>query len=122
MNISPLTIYLWQLADDFRSNAFIISMIALVVGVILIAGSAIASMEPQDLTPEKRKKIRCWGVVSCLFAGVFFFANTFVPSSKTIAMMVIIPKIAESSVVKQDLPDLYDIAIKTLKEQLTPKK
>jgi len=32
--------------------------------------------------------------------------------------MVVIPEIAHSKVVQQDLPDIYDAAVKTLKEQL----
>ena len=93
-------------------------MIFLTTGIIFAGGSAIASVEPQDLTPEKRSKIRVAGITSLLLASVFFFANTFVPSSKTIAMMVIIPEIAHSKVVQQDLPDIYNAAVKALKDQL----
>lgn len=37
-------------------------------------------------------------------------------------MMVVIPKLAESKVVQQDLPEVYDLALKALKEQLTHKE
>lgn len=48
-------------------------------------------------------------------------ASVLMPSSKTIAMMVIIPKLAESKALQQDIPELYDLALKSLKEQITPK-
>ena len=43
------------------------------------------------------------------------------PSSKTIAAMVIAPAIANSEVIKRDIPDIYEAAISKLKEALTTK-
>lgn len=61
------------------------------------------------------QKMACW-----LFPVSFLLivlANL-VPTSKTVAMMVIIPEIAHSKVVQQDLPDIYNAAVKALKDQL----
>jgi hypothetical protein len=55
-----------------------------------------------------------------LFA-ISLFLHCIIPSSKTIAMMVVIQKIAESRVIQQYLPELYESAISALKESLKPK-
>jgi hypothetical protein len=34
-------------------------------------------------------------------------------------MMVVIPEIAKSKMMQQDLPDIYNAAVKALKDQLT---
>ena len=49
---------------------------------------------------------------------VFTILSVFTPSSKTLAMMVVIPEIAHSKVVQQDLPDIYNAAVEALKSQL----
>lgn len=50
---------------------------------------------------------------------LLIFFSVLIPTSKTIAMMVIIPEIAHSKVVQQDLPDIYNAAVKSLKDQLS---
>lgn len=43
------------------------------------------------------------------------------PSSQTVAMMVVIPKIADSKVIQEDIPSLYEAALEALKEQIKKK-
>lgn len=50
-------------------------------------------------------------ILSCMLA-------TFMPPSKTIAMMYVIPEIANSAVIKQDVPEIYNLAVDALKDQL----
>lgn len=55
----------------------------------------------------------------CLLIAVPFGAiRTITPSSDTIAMMVVIPQITQSSVVQKDIPELYRSAVEALKRQL----
>ena len=42
----------------------------------------------------------------------------FVPTSKEMAMIYVVPHIAESQVIKQDVPELYDLGINALKDWL----
>lgn len=39
-----------------------------------------------------------------------FLLAVFIPSSKTYAAMVILPKIAQSDVIKKDVPEMYEAA------------
>lgn len=140
MKIDPLTIYLWQLADRLIGISvpiMIISGIAFLIFLIIsrVAAASIGkykglkksrpetnwdddlgqAMAVQATTRSAWK----WLLFVATIAGA---AYTIIPESKTIAMMVVIPKIAESKVIQQDLPDLYEIAIKALKEQIGTKK
>lgn len=46
----------------------------------------------------------------------------FVPNSKQMAMIYVVPQITESQVVKQDIPELYDLGINALKDWLKQTK
>ena len=43
---------------------------------------------------------------------------TFIPNKQTFAAMIIIPEIAKSDVIKKDLPEIYDMAVKKIKDEL----
>ena len=59
--------------------------------------------------------------IAPLFAATLI-VHMMLPSSKTVAMMVVVPAISQSKAIQQDLPDIYNMAIDALKAQLTPKK
>lgn len=46
----------------------------------------------------------------------------FVPTSKEMAMIYVVPNIAESQVIKQDIPEVYDLGINALKDWLKKNK
>lgn len=126
MNISPLTIYLWQLADRLSSGISQVIVILMTLGVALLIASAFGGIENQSSSGNIAKdetiaSLRTWARRLMVISGILVPAWVATPSSSTIAMMVIIPKLAESKAVQTDLPDLYDLAIKALKEQITPK-
>ena len=70
---------------------------------------------PIDEAREVAKKAIKPSVILFMVISVL---NVFIPSSSTIAMMVVIPEIAHSKVVQQDLPDIYNAAVEALKNQL----
>lgn len=111
MNITPLTIYLWQLADKVQ-GMFCAASIVLAIIIFLIL--FICTVE--ECTPP-------WKTLMTFTVGfvLSILAYLIVPSSNTVAMMVVIPKIAESKAVQQDLPDLYNAAVQALKDQLIKK-
>lgn len=121
MEISPFTVYLWQQADRFNSFATCIGVIALVLLVI----SMIACVATRCAAKSNSDDSLLGASESLLkFAAtmiVLVFASSLVPTTKTVAMAYAIPKIVQSKAVQQDLPELYDMAIKSLKEQLSPK-
>ena len=111
MNISPLTIYLWQLADKasnfFLAAAFVLGMTTACLALFITC--------PIDEAREVAKKAIKPSVILFMVISVL---NVFIPSSSTIAMMVVIPEIAHSKVIQQDLPDIYNAAVDALKNQL----
>ncbi len=144
MNISPLTIYLWQLADSLKSSitalipAFFVITVVLIIPIAIstvCAAERLAEAEkyPNSYSDEKAKAaaerhtnrittLKPW-LIRSFIAGLFtVLLSALIPTSNTIAMMAVIPEIAHSKVIQTDLPDLYEIAIKALKEQIAPKK
>lgn len=136
MNISPLTIYLWQLADKLDTPMSVLSSIsgvsALIMFIILMVQSHCVGYYKAKNTAHGNYADDLGGaeaVVALLrpwmrrTLGIFFVSFslvTFVPSSNTIAMMIIVPKIADSKVIQHDLPDVYNAAISALKAAITP--
>lgn len=60
-----------------------------------------------------------------LFVPVWLFSLIgllFVPNSKQMAMIYVVPQITESQVVKQDIPELYDLGVNALKDWLKKDK
>lgn len=122
MTISPFTIYLWQLCDSMK---VLFSGIAITLIVIfLLVGFVIFVTDGDILPDEKEDALKVWRIAKVGIGMICVCAifDTLMPSSKTIAMMVVIPKLAESKAIQQDLPDVYDLAVKALKEQLAPAK
>jgi hypothetical protein len=111
MNISPLTIYLWQLADKLITSTAVVTGIACVAMAFTLM---FCTFPDEGVREFARSKVR---LSTLAFLSLFIFGSL-IPSSKTIAMMIIIPEIAHSKVVQQDLPDIYNAAVKALKDQL----
>lgn len=106
--MTPFTIYLWQQVDVLHAALGIF----LGVGSVVYATISFAGWVDHDITPKK------WPLYYLVPMFVVFI---FIPSSKTIAMMVAIPAIANSEPIQKDLPELYQLAKDALKEQITGK-
>ena len=119
MSTSPFTIYLWQQADEFRSVCSFLAISSFVGLVLAIVVWAVGTTGGED--PEARRMVALSKVAIriCAFIAVPFGAiRTITPTSDTIAMMVVIPQITQSSVVQKDIPELYRAAVEALKNQL----
>ncbi len=145
MNVSATTIYFWQLADRviiFTPGLAIFTTFCLVILTIisLIANDSSASnaakaatyttdnYDMRKYTGDAAANLAVFKQVLKLqkifgaLAGFFFFVSAFIPTSNTIAMMVVIPEIAKSKVIQMDLPDLYNAAVSALKAAVAPEK
>lgn len=60
----------------------------------------------------KHIKINIWASIVLLCATVI------VPTQKEIAIIYVVPKIINSEAVKKDLPEIYDLGVNYIKEQL----
>lgn len=129
MNITPLTIYLWQLADSLRSGFVGMGVAATIPTIVFCLWAAISDKkfseddkEYDERVARQRKDALPWILKLASLSIVFWSAVIFSPTSKTVAMMVIIPEIANSKVIQSDVPELYNAAVEALKQQLNGEK
>lgn len=117
MNISASTIYFWQLADELKDTCNLIG--ALLAVCVAVAAFICLFVYVEDINTGKAPAKRALFLSSSL-ALVNLLLSTFLPSSSTVAMMVVVPEIAHSKVIQQDLPDIYNAAIESLKTAIKP--
>lgn len=65
------------------------------------------------------KSVLKWLIPVWLFCLI---GAMFIPNSKQMAMIYVVPQITESQVVKQDIPELYDLGVNALKDWLKQTK
>lgn len=117
--MTPLNIYLWQTADSFDTSLSMLSFVCAVPGTFLLLFSILAEGDFEKTMLDACRKIGIRALVTCAIAATL---ATLLPSSKTIALMYVLPEIANSKVMQQDVPELYDMAVKALKDQLSSKE
>lgn len=105
--MSPWVIYWWSQADSMREVLGVMSAMVLIIGGF---GSVMYYAENNEL-PRWVKALLCAAVV----AG---FAAVLIPSSRTIALMYVLPRVADSDVIQRDMPELYRLAVDALKSEL----
>lgn len=71
-----------------------------------------------ELTEKTKKAARRCSIWFLIAMG----SMAFLPTSKTLAASYLAPMIANSAAVQRDFPELYNLAVQKLKEQLTPSK
>lgn len=125
MGISPFDIYFISLANSLKTMFGIVASISF---IMLILGTAVAyplsndeclvSEDDRDKIPtliKKGIKILPWVVIAATFLAIF------TPSSKTLAAMLVIPKLANSEIMSKDLPEagkaMIEMAIEWMKAQ-----
>ena len=110
-------VYLWTRLDALRAVSFIITgvyMIAFVISCICWAVNL-----GQYLEEERAKAIQAIKVT--WFAWLMLLVVIWIPSSKDFALIYVLPKVAESKVIQQDVPEIYDMAMDKLKDMLDTK-
>lgn len=117
--MTPLNIYLWQTADKLLMASVVTTVI---LGSVFVFGMSFFSSEGSRLKKEEAafvvKTLKLLGALTF----ISFASAILIPSSKTIALMYVLPEIANSKVMQQDVPELYDMAVKALKDQLSSKE
>ena len=117
--MTPLNIYLWQQADSFDLSLCMLALGCCLTGLVFTAFSIVAEGDFEKSTLDRCRKI---GLRAVAVFAVAATLATLLPSSKTIALMYVLPEIANSKVMQQDVPELYDMAVKALKDQLSSKE
>jgi len=115
--MNAFTIYFWGIADQVQGTFTLLTVLLIFAFIVFTTiYSAAKHVGDEDMFIPMRKQLFSVGLA--LFVSLI--GATLTPDSKTIAAMVIIPEIVRSDAVKRDLPELYDMAIKKLKDELSP--
>ena len=119
MTITPATLYWITRLDGINCLFGFILVIGTLALVILCIANIIANCSPEDEISPVIKKVTDKWIKILLFPWLLaLFGNIFVPTSKQMAMIYVVPSITESQVVKQDIPEVYDLGVKALKDWL----
>jgi hypothetical protein len=106
--MTELDVYLWTRMDGIH-NTF--NFIAVCSGLLLGFGVSLLLISED----ERPKTFTKW--IAVVF-GLNAFLCVVVPDSKDYAMIKVIPRLVNSKAIQVDAPELYDIAIKALKEKI----
>lgn len=119
MTITPATLYWFTRLDGINGLCtFVLVFGTLALAFFLIA-NIVASSNPQDEDSLDIKKVTSKWIKILSFPYVLaLLGNIFVPTSKEMAMIYVVPHLAESQVIKQDIPEVYDLGVKALKDWL----
>lgn len=115
MTLTPFTIYIWGISEQLGTTLDILSFLfgaASILATIVLVATKVEGEE------EVFKAVRPYANKVFAAFAVSILGATLIPDKKTIACMVVLPAIAESRAVQQDLPELYSLAVEALKEQL----
>lgn len=119
MTITPATMY-WFTRLDILNNFFMFVTIIGGLGIVflVIGYYATSFSDYSEIDKEAHgivARILKWATplwVACLIGALF------VPTSKQMAIIYVVPALTESQVIKQDVPELYDLGINALKDWL----
>lgn len=124
MNISYGLIY-WITRLDKLNNVFEFVLLLGGMALLMLTIAYVISSTSKDYDDESKTVntfSRKWLKI-LFFPWIFSLLGiTFIPTSKEMAMIYVVPNIAESQVVKQDIPEIYDLGVNALKDWLKKNK
>ena len=122
MTISHAMMYWFTRLDGINailSVAGVLITFALVFLIVVYFGATVNLTDAED---EKELNVMKKWIKGLLLPWIFIILGVlFIPTSKELAMIYVVPSITESQVVKQDLPEIYDLGVKSLKNWLKDK-
>lgn len=124
MTITPSMMYWFTRLDGingFFEATMILTCLAglvfFVITIYLFLEEGLPEKDDEGLILVKRAW-RWWFTV----LAISTLGAIFIPTSKQMAMIYVVPSITESQVVKQDIPELYDLGVDALKDWLKNNK
>lgn len=120
--VTPMQLY-WITRLDSLCVLLAIAMglFLLAAGVFAIAGFVEGGSILNDDSDETSKRYFRWSLKSCIVALTILTLSCFVPSTKEMAAIVVVPRIANSESVQEIGGKIVDLATAWL-EGLAPKK
>jgi len=113
MNISPWTIYLIGQADNLQQLFVAITVVGCVICFIM---GLVCVVTDGEVNPFMGSRPLLFFAVALAIIGLTL--ATLTPSSKTLAAMYIIPKIANNEQLQKDGGDIYKLAVEFAKDKL----
>ena len=123
MTISHTMMYWFTRLDGINAilsiAGVLITFALLVLIVVYFAETVNATYDQEDV--KEFNVMKKW-IKGLLLPWIFVLLGVlFIPTSKELAMIYVVPSITESQVIKQDLPEIYDLGVKSLKNWLKDK-
>ena len=110
------TIY-WILQLDSINSAFFVCPFLTLGAIAFIAFVS----DGEAVFDESEKRFYKWPKVVSGICAVMLFISIFIPSTKTMAAMVVIPAIANNETIRKESGELYDLAKQALRDAVTDK-
>lgn len=122
MTITPSTLY-WITRLDGINSALLTSMVVSIAVFLfciwVLIGSWAESESPLSEQDEKDiKVVKKYTKISGILVLFFIILTVLTPTSKEMAMIYVVPHLSESQVIKQDIPEVYNLGVKALKDWL----
>lgn len=122
MTITPATMYWLTRLNGITTLFAVITFIGVFALLFLIVGyyATMAGTSTNDENDHKTiSGVLKWFVPIWVVA---LLGLLFVPNTKQMAMIYVVPALTESQVIKQDIPELYDLSVNALKDWLKQTK
>ena len=126
--ITESAIYWILKLDDIKTFFWLPIIICAILSVIFLIISICCYIESQPCPSDEEKKFTMFAVKLCLITTSIWISlsaiNCFIPSTKQMAMIKVIPAITNSDFaadMSKDAKELYKMGIEAIKEQLTNK-
>ncbi len=106
--MSPWLIYAWLQVDAVRA----VFGTASVLGIFFGCMAGVFAFTDGIAVPG-------WARAAVVSGAIVGLVTLALPSSRTIALMYVLPRVADSEVIQRDVPELYRMAVDALKSQLS---
>lgn len=121
MTISHTMMYWFTRLDGINALLTIIGVLCSLTLIFMTIGYFVTSVDQDAQGIFVNNTLKKW-LKGLLFPWIFAILGVlFIPTSKEMAMIYVVPSITESQVIKQDLPEIYDLGVKSLKNWLKDK-
>jgi hypothetical protein len=113
----------WILKLDNIVDMFIVLAIISILSSVITLGIWFAKREDYDDNEDVGKCFKIC-VISFVLFIVFLMASTFIPSTKQMAIIKVVPTIAKSEVTKElkgDAKEIYKLGVQAIKDSLVDK-
>lgn len=117
MNITPSMLY-WLTRLDNINEAFCILTFLGGLAFVFSAFFHIATKCDDECDEAVKRVVSTAFKIITILWSLGVVGTIFTPTSKEMAMIYVVPHIAESQVIKQDIPELYDMGVAALKDWL----